>query len=462
LIQKVEVDSAPDQLYLVSIPIMMKLFLLTIAASCCALFAFGQSAPVGQTAVTEWQFGKNGALSITYDDGSYNQFKDALPIMEKLQLPATFFIITGGIPGSKYHGKFIGRPVKDIIAETATTPTNDQNFLERCSAAGYLGYKGTITYVTKAAGMYDNPRRKALAYKWMDSLYRKVRNGDFEPGYQPCDEYLQEKGSTWDDFRRDAKLGYEFASHSITHASMPGLDSVNIAYELEKSKEEMRDQMGEQYTFSTEVPYGYENERVMKIAYKIYPALRNRMPEPWLTELDRPSKKTPAVNDKDYVQWQRECNTHAPLPLMKSWVDTAVARKDTWLVLVIHGVDHLGYEALSDTLLNEYFNYIKDRQKDLWIATFGDVTKYMREREAATVQSNAAGSKISVELNHSLDKSMYYIPLTLKTYVSNGWKKVTIRQGKHIEHADVMQDDKGSYVIYKADPGKERITLSGG
>ncbi|HWZ05015.1 MAG TPA: polysaccharide deacetylase family protein, partial [Mucilaginibacter sp.] len=198
-------------------------------------------AVIGQTTVTEWQNGKNGAVSITYDDGSYNQFKYALPVMERLGLPATFFVITGGIPGSKYHGKFIGRPVKTIIAESATIPTNAQNFLERCSAAGYLGYTGTITYHTKAAGLYDGGKTEQ-AFKLMDELYSKVRNGDFELGYQPCDEVLQEKGSTWDDFRKDAAKGYEFASHSITHASMPGLDSVNIVYELIKSKEEIRNQ----------------------------------------------------------------------------------------------------------------------------------------------------------------------------------------------------------------------------
>jgi len=331
----------------------MKPICLTIAVIFCFTLAKGQSNNIGHTEITEWQYGKNGALSITYDDGSRHQFTNALPVMERLKLPATFFVITGGIPGSKYHGKFIGRPVKEIIAETATIPTNDKNFLERCSAAGYLGYKGTITYVTRAASMYDNPRRKEQAFKLMDEVYQKVRNGDFQPGYQPCDEVLQEAGDTWDELRRDAAKGYEIASHSITHASMPGLDSVNIVYELEKSKEEIKNQMGEQYTFSTEVPYGYENERVMQIAYKIYPALRNRMPELWLTELDRPSRKTPAVNKLDYVQWQRECNTHSPLPLMKSWVDTAAARRDTWLVLVIHGVDGLGYEALQSTMLDE-------------------------------------------------------------------------------------------------------------
>src|SRR5277367_5593020 len=87
LIQKVAAAFRSIKLYLVSIRIMMKPLFPAIALSLCSFFAFGQSAPIGQTSVTEWQYGKTGALSITYDDGSYNQFKDALPIMEKLHLP---------------------------------------------------------------------------------------------------------------------------------------------------------------------------------------------------------------------------------------------------------------------------------------------------------------------------------------------------------------------------------------
>lgn len=437
----------------------MKPFLFTTALILNIVIAQCQPAPIGQTLVTEWQYAKNGAVSITYDDGSYHQFTKALPIMERLKLPATFFVITGGFPGSKYHGTFIGRPVKTIIAESASIPTNNGNFLERCSAAGYLGFKGTITYVTRAASLYDEKETTA-AYQLMDELYKKVRNGDFQPGYQPCDEVLQEEGSTWDDMRRYAAEGYEIASHSITHASMPGLDSANITYELEKSKEEIRNQMGEQYTFSTEVPYGYENERVMQIAYKIYPALRNRMPEPWLKEIDRPSKQTPGNSDKDYVQWQREANTRSPLPLMKSWVDTAAGRKDTWLVIVIHGVDGLGYEALPSTLLDEYFQYIKNYDDKLWVATFGDVTKYMRERESATVQNNEDNGKITVRLTHTLD-DMYNLPLTLKTYLPKNWKATLVKQGKHIQQITAMQDSKGSYVLYQAYPNEGVVTLSG-
>lgn len=424
-----------------------------------ALIIAKAGAQAGSTTVAEWQYNMNGAVSLTYDDASRHQFTRALPVMERLKLPATFFVITGPITGSKYQGKFIGRPVADIIKESETIPTNDQNFLERCSAAGYLGYKGTISYHTRAGGMYDGSR-KERAFKLMDSLYAKVRHGDFPPGYEPCPEYTQAIGSSWDDFRKDQAKGYEIASHSITHATMPGMDEANIKYELEKSKEEIHDQMGERATFSAEVPYGYENERVMQIAYKIYPALRNRMPEPWLKEIDRASRQTPGATNKDYVQWQRGATTKTPMPLMKSWVDTAYGRKDTWLVLVFHGIDSLGYEALNSSMLDEYFQYIKGKQDKLWVATFGDVARYMRERESAKVTSEVKNGKVIVTLTQTLDKSMYDVPLTLKTYVPSPWKKVKVQQGKQSHNFDIEKDDKGNYIIYQAQPNGEHIDLT--
>ena len=436
----------------------IKKSLFFILISSLAWAAKGQSA-IGRTEICKWQYNKKGAVSITYDDGSINQFRYALPVMEKLKLPATFFIITGGLPGSKYHGKFIGRPVKNIIAETIAIPTNPQNFFERCSAAGYLGYKGTIVYHTQAAALYDEGKHDE-AFKLMDTLYKKVRNGEFKPGYQPCDEVLQEKGSTWDDFRQDAAKGYEFASHSVTHASMPALDSANIIYELEKSKQEIKDKLGEQYTFSAEVPYGFEDSRLMKYAYRIYPALRNRMPEPWLKEIDRASSDMPGNTVKDYVQWQRGMTTKTPLPLMQSWVDTTTARHDTWLVLVIHGVDGLGYEALPHTLLQTYFEFIKDRENMLWVATFGDVTKYMRERESARLTNRVNYNSIKVRLTDTLNSKMYNIPLTLKTYVPAKWRSVDVQQAKHFQQEIVLHDDKGPYVIYLAKINNGDIKLT--
>jgi peptidoglycan/xylan/chitin deacetylase (PgdA/CDA1 family) len=417
-------------------------------------------AQVGTTTITKWQDGKNGAVSITYDDASRNQFTRALPVMEKLKLPATFFVITGPITGSEYHGKFVGRPVEVIIKETATIPTDEKNFLERCSAAGYLGYMGTISYHTKAGGLYSSGK-KQQAYHVMDTLYAKVRRGDFKPGYEPCPEYKEAIGSSWEDFKKYTESGYEIASHSVTHATMPGLDEANIHYELEKSREDVKNHLGEKYTFSVEVPYGYEDDRVMQIAYKIYPALRNRMPEPFLKEIDRASKEFPHPTDKDYVQWQRGPLHKTPISLMKSWVDTTYSSRDVWLVLVFHGIDSLGWEPTPIPKLEEYFTYIKEKENRLWIATFGDVTRYIREREHATVKSSEKDGKITVSLTHPLDKSQYDLPLTLETYVPSTWTKVTVTQGTNSNTVNVQHDAKGSYVLYQVEPNSTETVLSG-
>ena len=414
----------------------------------------------GQTEITKWQYGKNAAVSLTYDDGSTNQFSQALPIMNRLGLPATFFIITGQIPGSQYQGRFIGRPVKEIIRETATQPTNKENFFERASAVGFLGYQGTIDYHTQAGSLIDAGKEEE-AYKVIDEVYRKVRSGAFKKGYKSNNEVAEARGVTWEKIKSYARQGHEFASHTVTHPRLAALDEVNMLYELEKSKEDILKQLGPRYTFSAEGPYGTENERVMEYAHKIYPALRNRMPEPYLEEINRSSKLQPGTSGKEYVQWQRGATTKTPLPLMKSWVDTVAAHNNFWLVLVFHGVDNVGWEALPHELLQNYFEYIKQREKKLWVATFADVTKYMRQRMNAKVQVSKKENKVIVNLQHSLDKTMYNLPLTLKSYVSEAWKTVKVKQGAKEQRVQPKQDAKGMFILYQAFPNAEPVELSG-
>ena len=202
--------------------------------------------------------------------------------------------------------------------------------------------------------------------------------------------------------------------------------------------------MGEAYTFSVECPYGTEDERVMEYAYEIYPALRNRMPEPYLAELNRSSRTDPTTLDKEYVQWQRGPLTNISMDQMKGWVDTAAEQDNIWLVLVFHGVNQFGWEPRTDAELEEYFSYIKEQEDKVWVATFGDVTKYIRERKDARVETTISGSDIEVLLESTLFPNMYNVPLTLKTYVPSDWERVVLDG----EELAVSTDPEGSYVMY--------------
>jgi len=411
----------------------------------------------GVTEIAIWKDGKNGAISITYDDASINQFRKALPIMDSLGIKATFYINTAHIRDVVIPPKFIGRSIDDIISETATKPTDKSNLFERASAMRFTGMKGAVEYHNNAGSLYENEKYEE-AYRVIDEGYAEVRKQGRKPR-----KWLGPSTAnmiTWDEIKQFAANGHEFGSHTISHPRLAVLDEPNMLYELEKCKEEINMMLGPDHTFSAECPFGTENERVMEYAYKVHPALRNRMPEPFLQEINRSNDMTPGMSNKPYIQWQRGPLAKTSVPLMKSWVDTLVARNNVWLVLTFHGVDGIGWEAKPHQELQEYFSYMKEHDDHLWIAPFRDATKYMRERMAANVNSREEDDTIQVTLEHSLDKGLYNYPLTLRTYVPDDWTEVRVSQGGKDLKAVKKSDDRGTFVMYDALPNGDNISIA--
>jgi hypothetical protein len=131
-------------------------------------------------------------------------------------------------------------------------------------------------------------------------------------------------------------------------------------------------------------------------------------------------------------------------------------------VLTFHGVDGIGWEAIPHERHKAYFSYMKEKENDLWVATFKDATKYMRERMNAKVDVDKSGDdKITVRVNHSLDTTLYNFPLTLKTYVDKDWKKVTVKQGDQTQNINITSDENGNYAVYQVMPNGGQAELSG-
>jgi len=413
---------------------------------------------VGLTEITKWQGDKKSAVSVTYDDGIVNQLTIAKPIMDRLGLPATFYIITGKVEGSG-TGKFIGRPQKEIIKETATVKTNVDNFFERASLIAFTGTSEAEDYHARAGSMFEQGKIQE-AYALIDEGYEKIRNGTMKDTDDVVFHNNVEDTTSWEQYKSFSAQGHEIASHTVTHPKLAVLDEVNMLYELEQSKADLLKFIGPESTFSAEGPYGTENERVMEYAHKVYPSLRNRMPEDWLEEINRGSKMNPAESKKEYVQWQRGPLTDVSLDEMKRWVDTGMAHDNIWLVLVFHGVENLGWEPKTTAELEEYFTYLKDNEAQLWVATFRDVTKYLRERKSAQIQTELRDDAIAVNITSDLDAEVYDVPMTVKTYVPSGWKSASISKGEASESLSILKDDKGSYVLYSLKLGEGEVVLA--
>lgn len=425
-------------------------FITISAVAGLTVSCFAQISP-GETLITTWQDNKTAAISITYDDATINQFRQALPIMDTLGFKGTFFINTSDIPGSKFQPKFVGRPLKIIIEETASIPTSEQNIFERASALRFLDIPNAIELHNKAGSLYETGKiKEAIAV--IDEGFSKVRKKGSFREIKPV--LLTGDVITWPEIKQFAANGHEFGNHTISHPRLAVLDEPNLLFELEKCKEEILQQLGPAHIFSAECPFGTENDRVMEYAYKIHPALRNRMPEPYLEELNRWSSENPGSSTKAYVQWQRGPLQKTSMELMKSWVDTLLVHNNVWLVLTFHGVDGVGWEAKPHEELREYFNYMKKHEADLWIATFQDVTKYVRQRTNSHIKVDRKNDQFTISVTHSLDPSLYNFPMTLKTYIPKDWKKISVTQDNNDQQFSMRSDAGGNYILYRVLPNK--------
>jgi len=162
----------------------------------------------------------------------------------------------------------------------------------------------------------------------------------------------------------------------------------------------------------------------------------------------------PGESDKEYVQWQRGPISRIDINQMKGWVDTVMNHDNNWLVLVFHGIENLGWEPKTRLELVEYFSYMKANEEKLWIATFRDITKYLRERKATEVKTEISTDAIIIELTSDLDPEMYQVPLTFKTYIPTTWSSVQVTQEDETAQPEIQQDEDGSYIIYNLTPGK--------
>jgi peptidoglycan/xylan/chitin deacetylase (PgdA/CDA1 family) len=440
-----------------------------IAALVCGVSVALISGQEPRTEITKWQDGKLAAVSITFDDSTINQFRIAVPLLNERGLPATFFVITGEIPGSKNHPTFVGRPIMEIIHESATVPTNRQNAFERSSMLRYLGEVQRVEVVLKnfkpnsagnliEKGEFAHFDAVLAALRQTGETYA-VGSKPFVPVRSQEDGRPSAQGGlTWDELRKVAAQGHEIANHLVSHAHTPGLDEANIRYEAEKAEEDLRAHLGPKHTFSIESAYGIHDARVEKILVPRFPLTRNWVGDEFMDGIFRGDRRDPVQMTKPYVQWQRGPLSKTTIEEMTGWVDKSL-ESGAWLVLVIHGVEGIGWEPVPAERLRAYFDDIKAREDRLWVTTFQDGAKYARERMKSSVTTRRAGDGIEVSVTHSLDPKLYDLPLTARTAVPDDWTSAQFTQGKTTRKLAVRRDGQQSFVMYRVAPNGGPVRL---
>ncbi len=171
---------------------------------------------------------------------------------------------------------------------------------------------------------------------------------------------------TWDQVKSLSERGHEIGNHSLRHW--------NLVATAEK---------GDQVNLEKEIvePIGIIQEKigVAPVTFA-YPLNAHKPPVQAMVEQHHISSR---IISKGYN------GTTFNLETANRDVDSLIAKGGNWVVM-IHGIDPAlkGYLPFADaTLLDQHFAYVKSREKDLWVDTFANVTRYQLTAAACELKS---------------------------------------------------------------------------
>ena len=249
--------------------------------------------------------------------------------------------------------------------------------------------------------------------------------------------------ATWDEWRNAANQGHEIGSHTKTHPHLPQLSLAQMQDEIGGSKAAIDAQITTQKCLTFSYPFGEFNDNAESIAQAYYIAARG-------VSCD--------LNNTPYDFYDmKACEDTLSVEQMKAKADEA-EQQGKWLISFHHSLDGTIYGSWTIGMLTDYLDYLKT--KNLWVDTFGSVTKYIKERASADLSLvSSSDAQIVLSLTDTLDDAIYDEPLTIRSEVPSSWANVNVQQGSSAITVTSVVEDTKTVIYYNVIPDRGLITL---
>jgi oligosaccharide reducing-end xylanase len=259
----------------------------------------------------------------------------------------------------------------------------------------------------------------------------------------------------WETIRSAALDGHEIGSHTVSHAYFDELDADDIEFELRRSKEIIDSQVTSQRCVSHAYPF-CQFTKAEAMARKYYAAARGcgagMAPDTGKTiEATTPEN----LFNVAATHCDRESDT-ATAEMQNRYVNKLL-ESGGWLVTLYHGIDSVGYQWLYADTFELHLEHIVFHNYELFIAPFGEVVRYVRERDCATLTKvSESKTEIVYALSDTLsDDETFNYPLTCRTIMPAEWQFAIVIQGEAIKWSETRNDT----ILFDAVPDRGDIRL---
>jgi hypothetical protein len=155
----------------------------------------------------------------------------------------------------------------------------------------------------------------------------------------------------------------------------------------------------------------------------------------------------------------------------KIWIESSI-ENGTWGIQLAHEVvpfDQLdefillgAYNPISNEWLNLLCEWLAQKSYDnlIWIESIGNVTKYIKERDAHEYQIlSQSNSLIELSLTDDLSDNIYNFPLTAYISIPESWEKVLLVQGSNSIVYNTFNLDTMQVILSQIIPDNGTIQL---
>jgi oligosaccharide reducing-end xylanase len=256
---------------------------------------------------------------------------------------------------------------------------------------------------------------------------------------------------SWTKVQTAASYGDEIASHTVTHASLTSVSATQLTNELAQSQSTINSYITNQSCLT--IAYPNCNVPDTTVVQQYYFAGRSCG-----ASLNGSSPFTFMTLAAYILGNTGPYTTGASI---NSLADSAVTQ-GRWCVYLIHAIDgDNGYSPLSSTALQDSVNYMSTNQDKFWVETFGNVVRYIKERQTAYVTETASNyTSITVQVTNSLDNSIFNYPITLRRPLPGDWIGAAVTQNGQPITAQMVTLNSTNYVMFDIVPNGGDIVLT--
>ncbi len=339
---------------------------------------------------------------------------------------------------------------------------------------------------------YADDRQSAFSLTFDDGLLTHSENVrpilnqyGFKGTFYVLPPYLTEtlpgiwRYGTWPGFQSMAAEGHEIGSHTMNHYDLTSLlwgdvnDDSTLLYELYQSKIFIEQKIPTEKCISLNYPYTLHNSYVDSAASLFYENGRTLGQVPNDSSLTE--EQWYGLNAK-VVLFDEPRNSVSDdldeLFTFLEWTQNSIDNHK-WGMIIIHDVvpieqlpELVGqgiYEPISNEWLTSLCDFLWNRSsnKEVWVETVGNITRYIKERDAAEYQIISSSNQlIEITLTDNLIDEIYNYPLSAYIKVPGDWNYVRLQQGSFVDTLEVIEKGIDWVVLAKITPDKGLISLT--